>query len=158
MSTNLFMFFVFTFVSLTILSAIVEGHTGLETTDLTAGISKTSTTISVKTTAPFADRGQLMIGDETICYTGKNSVQFTGVTRGEDCRRYSEAQAFPAGQQVMVAGTGVVKQLVGFDILSAFFLGKHLGLPSASFLPPQDPSIVPSDPILTHSSSSQLCN
>jgi hypothetical protein len=120
MSTNLFMFFVFTFVSLTILSAIVEGHTGLETTELTAGISETSTTITVKTTDPFADRGQLMIGDETICYTGKNSVQFTGVTRGADCRRFSEAQAFPAGQQVMVEGTGIVNQLVGFDILSAF--------------------------------------
>jgi len=120
MSTNLFMFFVFTFVSLTVLSAIVDGHTGLETTELTAGITKTSTTVNVKTTDPFSSHGQLMIGDETICYTGKNSSQFTGVTRGEDCRRHSEAQAFPAGQIVMVEGTGVVNQLIGFDLLSAF--------------------------------------
>ncbi len=120
MSTNLFMFFVFTFVSLTVISAIVDGHTGLETTELTTGITETSTTLNVKTTDPFASQGQLILGSETICYTGKNSVQFTGVTRGADCRRHSEAQAFPVGQQVMVEGTGVVNQLVGFDILSAF--------------------------------------
>jgi hypothetical protein len=120
MSLNLFMFFVFTFVSLTIISAIVDGHTGLETTELTSDITETSTTLNVRTTDPFSSAGQLMIGDETICYTGKNGVQFTGVTRGEDCRRHSEAQAFPIGQQVMVEGTGIVNQLVGFDILSAF--------------------------------------
>lgn len=120
MSTNLFMFFVFTFVSLTITSAIVEGHTGLETTRLTTAISETSTTINVETTEPFANRGQLMIGDETICYSDKNTLQFTGVIRGEDCRRHSTAQAFPIGQQVMVEGTGVINQLVGFDLLSAF--------------------------------------
>jgi hypothetical protein len=128
MSTNLFMFFVFTFVSLTVLSAIVDGHTGLETTELTAGITKTSTTVNVKTTDPFSSHGQLLIGSEVICYTGKNSVQFTGVTRGEDCRRHSEAQAFPAGQLVMVEGAGLVNQLVGFDILTAFGDGGFTGL------------------------------
>ena len=120
MSTNLFIFFVFTFVSLTIMSAIIDGHTGLETTELVTSLNETDTVISVKTTDPFASQGQLMIGDETVCYTDKSSNQFLNVTRGEDCRRHSEAQAFPTGQQVMVEGTGIVNQLVGFDILSAF--------------------------------------
>jgi hypothetical protein len=120
MSLNLFIFFVFTFSAVTIISAIVDGHTGLETTELTAAITETDTTLIVATTDPFANSGQLIIGDETICYSGKTPTQFVGVARGEDCRRHSEAQAFPAGQQVMVEGTGVINQLVGFDILSAF--------------------------------------
>ena len=133
MSLNLFMFFVFTFVSLTIISAIVDGHTGLETTELTADVTETSTTFNVKTTDPFSNAGQLMLGNETVCYTGKTSTQFTGVTRGADCRRHSEAQAFPAGQQVMVEGTGIVNQLVGFDILSAFGEGGISGFVLGSF-------------------------
>jgi hypothetical protein len=123
MSLNLFMFFVFTFASVTIMSAIIDGHTGLETTELTSAITETSNTLEVLTTAPFATAGLLMIGDETICYTDKTEVQFTGVTRGEDCRRGSNAQAFPVGQQVMVEGVGIINSLVGFDILSAFGQG-----------------------------------
>jgi hypothetical protein len=120
MSLNLFIFFVFIFGSVTILSAIVDGQTGLETTSITTAVGRTDTTIAVKTTDPFGSRGAVMIGDETICYTGKTATTFTGVTRGENCRRYSTAQAFPVGQQVMAEGTGVINSLVGFDILSAF--------------------------------------
>ena len=128
MSLNLFMFFVFIFGAVSVISAIVDGHTGLETTSLTAAVTESDTTISVKTTGPFVNEGVIMIGDETICYTDKTNTTFTGVTRGEDCRSSSRAQAFPIGQQVMSQAPGVINTLVGFDITSAFADGGFIGL------------------------------
>tara|TARA_R110002020_G_C15993747_1_gene749580 strand:+ start:57 stop:620 length:564 start_codon:yes stop_codon:yes gene_type:complete len=128
MSLNLFMFFVFIFGCVSVISAIVDGHTGLETTTLTAAVTESDTTIYVKTTDPFVNEGVIMIGDETICYTDKTSTTFTGVTRGEDCRSTSRAQAFPVNQQVMSEAPGVINTLVGFDITSAFADGGFIGL------------------------------
>jgi hypothetical protein len=128
MSLNLFIFFVFIFSTVTILSAVVDGHTGLETTSLTTAVAETDTTIYVKTTDPFPESGIMMIGDETICYSGTTSTTFTGLSRGEDCRRTSTAAAYPIGQQVMSEGPGVINTLVGFDITSAFSDGGIFGL------------------------------
>ncbi len=128
MSLNLFIFFVFIFGTVSVISAIVDGHTGLETSSLTAAVSESDTTIYVKTTDPFVSSGVIMIGDETICYTDKTTTTFTGVTRGEDCRANSRAQAFPIDQQVMSEAPGVINALVGFDITSAFADGGFIGL------------------------------
>ena len=128
MSLNLFMFFVFIFGAVSVISAIVDGHTGLETTTLTAAITESDTTIFVNNTGPFTDSGVIMIGDETLCYTSKTTNTFAGVTRGEDCRLSSRAQAFPIDQQVMSEAPGVINTLVGFDITSAFSDGGFIGL------------------------------
>ena len=128
MSLNLFMFFVFIFGTVSMISAIVDGHTGLETTSLTQAVTESDTTIHVKTTGPFVSSGVVMIGDETICYTSKTATTFAGVTRGEDCRISSRAQAFPIDQQVMSEAPGVINSLVGFDITSAFADGGFIGL------------------------------
>ena len=47
MSLNLFMFFVFIFGCVSVISSIVDGHTGLETTSLTVAVTETDTTINV---------------------------------------------------------------------------------------------------------------
>jgi hypothetical protein len=128
MSLNLFMFFVFIFGGVSVISAIMDGHTGLETTSLTVAVTESDTTINVKTTGPFVAAGVIMIGNETICYTSKTATTFAGVTRGEDCRTNSRAQAFPIDKQVMSEAPGVINALVGFDITSAFADGGFIGL------------------------------
>jgi hypothetical protein len=128
MSLNLFIFFVFIFGTVTVISSIVDGHSGLGTTSLTVAVEETSTTINVKTTDPFPITGVVMIADETMCYANKTPTSFTGVTRGEDCRDHSTAQAFPIGQQVMGEAPGLINTLVGFDITSAFADGGFIGL------------------------------
>ena len=133
MSLNLFIFFVFIFGTVTIISSIIDGHAGLETTSLTAEVSETSTSLYVKTTTPFPQSGTLMLGDETVCYDSKSAFAFLDVRRGEDCRKNNEAQAFPAGQQVMSEAPGVINTLVGFDIVSAFGEGGISGFVLGSF-------------------------
>lgn len=54
----------------------------VEPTQLNGAISATATTIPVATTAGFPTSGFLVIGDETIDYTGKTDASFTGCTRG----------------------------------------------------------------------------
>jgi hypothetical protein len=127
MSTNLFIFFVFMFATAGILSAIIDGRTGFETTELTSAITPTSTSLPVKTTAPFDPKGTVMLGEEFFCYTSKTSNAFMDVTRGEDCRASNEASAYPVDQLVMAQSTGVINTLVGFDIASAFSDGGITG-------------------------------
>lgn len=128
MSLNLLIFFVFTFISLTILSAIVDGHTGLETTTLTANLSQTDTTMSVTTTSLFPTRdGVVQVGNEVICYGKVTPTTFTELARGEDCRQHSSANAHLAGVQVMGQATGIVNNLIGFDIATAFSDGGIVG-------------------------------
>ena len=128
MSLNLLIFFVFSFISLTILSAIVDGHTGLETTNLTANLSETGTTMSVTTTDLFPSRdGIVQIENEIICYGGVTSTTFTDLSRGEDCRKHSVADAHVSGVQVMGQATGIINNLIGFDIATAFSDGGIVG-------------------------------
>lgn len=55
--------------------------TGLYTT-LTTTIGSTDTTINVASTNGFSSYGLVMIGVETISYSGKSATQLTGCTRG----------------------------------------------------------------------------
>ena len=128
MSLNLFIFFVFIFGSVTIISSIIDGQTGLGTTSLTSDVYETSTTVGVKTTEAFQSQGTFMIGSEIMCYTGKTATTFTGITRGEDCRRNNVVGEHASGRQVMNEAPGVINTLVGFDITSAFSDGGIIGL------------------------------
>ncbi len=130
MSTNLFIFFVATFISITILAAIMDRHTGVATTTLTASIAADDSTMSVHRTQGFPSSGVLIIDAETICYSGTTSTTFTGLTRG--CRDSSAAEhgliAGSVNRRVYSQAPGLVNTLVGFDIASAFSDGGIVGL------------------------------
>lgn len=49
---------------------------------LTSGLSLTSTTVNVSSTADFPSSGTISIDSEELCYTGKTATSFTGATRG----------------------------------------------------------------------------
>lgn len=51
-------------------------------TRLTAAATAAATTLTVASTTGFASRGIVIVGLETITYTGKTSTTFTGCTRG----------------------------------------------------------------------------
>lgn len=52
------------------------------TTYISANVSSSATTITVKSTSAFAAAGDFWCGAECISYTGKTSTTFTGCTRG----------------------------------------------------------------------------
>ncbi len=112
--SNWVVFFVFCFVSMQILSLFIEGQVGLATTQLTASLSETGTTINVQGTDGFIDNDFVVIGDEEICYTTRGGTSFTGLTRG--CRE-TDIAAHSAGIRVYNDSTGLVNRMVGFNIL-----------------------------------------
>ena len=124
MSTNLLMFFVFTFISITILASIVDGHTGVATTTLTAALTKDDSTVSVHRTQGFPSSGVLIIDAETICYSGTTSTTFIGLTRG--CRD-TAATEHGLSPRVYSQASGLLNTLVGFDIGKAFSDGGAFG-------------------------------
>lgn len=130
MSLNLFIFFVATFIATTILASIVDGHTGVATTTLTATLAADDSTVFVDRTQGFASRGVIIIDSETICYTETTATTFTSLTRG--CRdSAASAHALSAGgvnRRVYSQAPGLVNTLVGFDIASAFSTGGIVGL------------------------------
>lgn len=134
MSLNLFIFFVFVFSSMTILSSIVDNNMGLQTTSLTATLTKTDTTMNVKTTAPFPSAtGTVVVEAETICYGGTTATTFTNLTRGGDCRKGATASAHLSGKQVMADAPGVINTLVGFNLVEAFSGGGLTGFFTGAF-------------------------
>ena len=52
------------------------------TTTLSSGITDSDTTIPVSSASSFDSSGTIIIGSETITYTGTSSTSFTGATRG----------------------------------------------------------------------------
>ena len=127
MTINLFIFFVLTFVSMGILNAVLEGNTSLATTNLTASLSETATSMAVHRTQGFSSNGVLNIDDERICYTGSTATTFTGLSRGQQCRSNSAAASHDSGQRVYSESPGVINTLVGFDIASAYSDGGLIG-------------------------------
>lgn len=125
MSTNLFMFFVFTFTAITILASIIDGHTGVATTTLTASIVMDDSTISVHRTQGFGTKGVLLIDAEMICYSSVTATTFTELTRG--CRKTSAGEHSTA-VRVYSQGPGLLNAMVGFDIAGAFGEGGLVGL------------------------------
>ena len=111
---NLFIFFVFTYICGQILSFTIDGTTGLGATELAASMSKTATTATVHSTDLFLSADLFIIGDETICYSGKSDTTFTGLTRG--CRGTSAA-SHSNQSRVYGEATGLINQVIGFNLL-----------------------------------------
>jgi len=127
MSLNLFIFFVFIFSTAGVLSAIIEGTTSLATTDLTADLTESATSMSVSRTQGFPTNGVLVVSAELICYTAVTATTFTDLTRGETCRRSSKASTHQSGDRVYSEAPGVINTLIGFNIASAFSEGGIIG-------------------------------
>ena len=128
MSLNLFMFFIMAFIGGAVLNGIMEGNTGLGTTELSAALTATATSMTVRDTAGLRDAGLIQIDDETICYTGTTSTTITGLTRGAECRSHSKVASHSSGARVYSEAPGIINTIVGFDIASAFSDGGLVGL------------------------------
>jgi len=118
---NLLAFCVFVWIAGQILSFAVAGRSGLSSTQLTANLSATATTMSVQGTTGFLDSDYVIIENERICYSGLTAASFTGLTRG--CHdSQAVAHSIRPGSTVIVYNetTGFVNQLVGFNVVQTF--------------------------------------
>ena len=81
--TKLLLTFTFLFSVFTLISAITEKQgLGFAATELTAAMTDSSASISVRSTDGFLDSDYVIIDSEYIRYTAKTGTTFTGLTRG----------------------------------------------------------------------------
>ena len=112
--SNWVVFMVFTFITMQILSLILEGEVGIVTAQLQSGVGNTTTTLVVNSTDGFIDSDFVILGNEEICYEGKTATTFTGLTRG--CRG-TDVEDHRAGVRVYNDSTGLMNRMIGFNIL-----------------------------------------
>jgi hypothetical protein len=110
---KLAVFFMFLFVSMSVLSFTMEREPALAATTLSATLTPTATTMHVANAVPFAASDVLYVDSEVICYSGQTLTTFTGLVRG--CQD-TEATAHTAGVSVYNETTGIINQQVGFNI------------------------------------------
>ena len=80
-----------------------------KTTTLSSGIDADDDTIPVASTADFSSTGTIVIGSESITYTGVTSTTFTGASRGASS---STAASHDSGTTVAQFSSGSVPQFV----------------------------------------------
>lgn len=80
-------------------------------TALVGALNATDSVINVVSTQNFPDSGTILIGTETITYTGKTATSFTGVSRA---REGSVAAAYGDGQPVILQYWLVVMNKMAF--------------------------------------------
>ncbi|MGH7774640.1 MAG: hypothetical protein ACREQA_20645 [Candidatus Binatia bacterium] len=112
--TNIFMFFLFSYLSAIVLSFTLEGVTGLATATLTANIDADDTTFAVDSTDNWLTSDHFNVDAEIVCYSGKTATSFTGLTRG--CKNTTPG-AHTAGTRIYNEGTNVANQAIGFNIV-----------------------------------------
>ena len=121
--TNLFMFLVFAYIALTVLSFTLEGETGLASTIVTTAIEKPGdeydedTPLIVHSTEGFLSSDFINVEDEIICYSGTTATSFTGLTRG--CHD-SSTNDHAVDTAVYNETTGFINKVVGFNIVQSF--------------------------------------
>lgn len=100
----------------TVLSAIMEGGGGFNTTYLTNDIDAADTTISVSSTDGFLHSDIIIIGNEKIRYTSKGDTQFN--IPADNGRGYdgTTAATHLENTYVLSQETDVVNQMLGFNI------------------------------------------
>jgi hypothetical protein len=121
---KLLAFFTFVFVCGNILSFSLEGAQGLAATTLSTAIDDDDTAIPVVSASGFLSSDRIFVDNEIVVYTahetpcvtaphaGEPSC-FTGAVRGS---RSTESASHNSGVKVFSRTTGVVNQLVGFNI------------------------------------------
>jgi len=114
------MFILTIYVFAQIFSLMMEGKSGFAGTVLAADLEIGATTASVISTAEFKDSGILIIGDETIGYTGVSDADgngvndtFTGLSRGDGPEGNKTDEALhKAGKTVYDEAPGFLNRLV----------------------------------------------
>jgi len=120
---KLIAFFVFVFICGSLIGFTSEGQIALATTVLSADVDDESTVIPVSDTTDFLSAHFVIIGSELIQYTAKTDTCpapyaaqpecFTGAIRGAG---NTSAQGHNSGLRVYNQVTGVVNQIVGFNL------------------------------------------
>jgi len=110
-------FFLFLFLGATILSSVMEGGGGIVAVELAAAIDDDDVVIEVASTSGFLDTDYIIIGNEKILYTWKDSTDFGRVadpcTRGYDG---TEATGHAIGDLVYTADASAINNALGFNI------------------------------------------
>lgn len=117
-------FFIFTFTCGSLIGFTSEGAFALITTSLVAEIDEEQTVIPVTSVDGFLTNHFIILGNEVIGYTNTTTncpspfttapACFTGATRGD---RESSAAAHRIDTRVYNQPTGVVNQIVGFNVV-----------------------------------------
>jgi hypothetical protein len=107
------MTFLFLFVGISLLAAIMQGGGGIVSTVLADNVTENATYIPAVSTSLFASADIIRIGDEKILYSSKNSTGFIVQTRG-----YSDtvATAYEAGRRIYSEEAGVLNDAMGFNM------------------------------------------
>lgn len=111
--SKLVTFFLFMFVGMSILSSVMEGGGGMNSTILTDNCTSTDTTITVQNTNGFLDADYLIIEEETILYSGKTDTTFTGLSRGQDG---TDAESHGLNEPVYTLDTSTLNHALGYNI------------------------------------------
>lgn len=118
--SNLVLFFVICFNFLSVLCGLAQGYGTPYTTTLAVNINSTTTTIPVTSTVGFAYSDYIWIDNERMAYTGTDSTDFLGVTRGVADNNGQGGSAAPhnAGAQVYTEGMNALNAVLGFNYTS----------------------------------------
>ena len=101
------------FIGAAMLSAVMEGGNGFASTLTNGAIDDNDIVITVDSTNGFLSADYIILGNETILYTGKNATQFTGCTRG-----YNGTTAVSHGDNssCYTADTSAINHALGFNV------------------------------------------
>ena len=113
MVTRLLLAFLIVFVGATLLGAIMAGGGGIVSTPLSADISANSTFIQGDDPEAFANKDVLMIQEEKILYTSKNTTGFNVYTRGYDG---TTAEDHVAGTIIYTEAGGIMNAALGYNV------------------------------------------
>lgn len=112
---KLITFFMFMFIGAAVLSGIMAGGGGIATTQLSAAVSATATTLPVDDTEGFLTSDYVIIGSETIFYTGTTPTSFTGCTRGY---KDTSPDTHTIDSLVMTRESSTVNNALGFNAMA----------------------------------------
>ena len=111
-------FFGFVWLLTCLAGSVLAGQVSGASTQLTANINSTATTITVSSTNGFPAPGILIIEDERITYSSKTSTTFTGNAARPLVRGSSDttAVAHTAGTGVRTPESALVNSAVDYDL------------------------------------------
>jgi hypothetical protein len=117
---TLLLFFMVCFNFLSVLAGLAQGAGTPYTTQLTAAITSTDTTIPVSSTVGFALSDYVWIDGERVAYASTDATDFLSVTRGvaDQNNQGGTAVTHQAGAQVYTEGLNAVNAMLGFNYSS----------------------------------------
>jgi len=98
-----------------LLSGIIEGGGGVHATKLDGDHTSAIATLTVDSTRGYLVADYVIVGDETIRYTGITPTSFTGCTRGYDD---TDAKAYLDNTMVYSSDANVLNSALGFNIIT----------------------------------------